>query len=116
MNKDLCENLNKLSIKQISTWENSIPQEVWETHFQDKDGKWNFETVSTNLDVDKHRWYETSITVIKINGGYIGIRLVSNLFSEVDSISDIEWSLIFMEMELVVTTTYIQKKSINNLL
>ena len=64
------------------------------------------ETVAQGLDVAKHRWYETSTTVYKHLEGFIGIRYVTDLFSESSSMEDIFWTLRAFEMEQVMEPTY----------
>lgn len=106
--KELIEELNSRNIKQTSEWTDSMPDDLWDKHFE-KNNVWSFKTVAKNLDVNKHRWYELSTTVIELDGNYIGILLVSNVYSEVDSISDMEHILKFREMKQVQTITYIDK-------
>lgn len=101
VNEELVELLNSLRIKQTGSWEKSIPKDIWNEHFKD-----NFETVAEDLKTDKHRWYETSIEVIKINNGYIGIKHVSNVYSESMTKSDVEHILVFYEMKEIKSITY----------
>lgn len=62
--------------------------------------------VESGLDVDKHRWYETSITVLKHEEGFLGIRFITDQFSEQSSMEDHYWTLEAFEMEEVKTVTY----------
>lgn len=66
--------------------------------------------VASGLDVDKHRWYETSITVYKHEEGFLGIRFITDQFSEMSSMEDHYWTLPAFEMQEVKTVTYIPKK------
>lgn len=66
--------------------------------------------VASELDVDKHRWYETSFSVYEIYGRFLGVRSVSNLYSESSSVEDICWTHYFAEMEAVQTVSYVVKK------
>lgn len=66
--------------------------------------------IDSGLDVDKHRWYETSITVYKHEEGFMGIRFVTDQFSEQSSMGDHFWTLKAFEMEEVKTVTYRKKK------
>jgi len=100
-NKELVEHLNGLKIIQNSSWDECIPEEIWKEYFEGK-----HKTVDSGLDVDKHRWYETSIEVIEINGGFIGIHSVTDCFSEQSSIEDMFWTLSFFEMKEVKVTSY----------
>ena len=103
-NKELIDYLNSLKIHQTSSWDENIPEEFWDKYFK---GSWK--QVASKLDVDKHRWYETSITVIKINDGFIGIRSVTDTFSDSMGIRDCDYILKFYEMEEVLKPTYIIK-------
>ena len=38
--------------------------------------------VIENLEIDRHRWYEVSTTVYKLEDGFVGIRGVSNIYTE----------------------------------
>ena len=35
--------------------------------------------VIENLEIDRHRWYEVSTTVYKLEDGFVGVRGVSNI-------------------------------------
>jgi hypothetical protein len=59
-NKELVEYLNNLKITQTSSWDENIPDEIWNEYFSH-----NFQMVKSGLYVDKHRWYETSTEVLK---------------------------------------------------
>ena len=100
-NKELVEYLNSLEIIQKGSWDEDIPEEIWEKYFENK-----YETVDSELDIDKHRWYETSTEVIKINDGFIGIRSVTQRYSENSSIEDMYWSLMFFEMKEIKIVSY----------
>jgi hypothetical protein len=101
-NKELVEKLNELNITQHSIdWTENLPDEVWEDHFVDK-----FKEVENGLDIDTRRWYETSVTVLKINGGYIGIHRISNTFSESMMVEDCYHTLRFEEMREIQITSY----------
>jgi len=65
--------------------------------------------IEQGLNVDKHRWYETSTNVYRIEGRFLGINGPSSLFSE-----QMEWDccgedLEAFEMEEVSTITYVKK-------
>jgi hypothetical protein len=100
---EMLEKLQSLNLKQTYSWEDDIPEEVYYTYLSDH------KYVASNLDVDKHRWYEFSTQVIEVHGGYLGINCVSNVFSEDMGISDVGAEYKFMEMEPIVTTTYVPK-------
>lgn len=44
------------------------------------------EFIEGNLDVDKHRWFETSCAVYKCEDGFVMVQGVSTMFGE-----DMEW-------------------------
>ena len=103
--KELVKMLNELNLTQDSVdWEENIPFEIHNTLFKN-----NHTAVAYDLDVDKRRWYETSTTVIAINDGFLGIRLVTDLFSESMDVSDICQKIRFFEMEEVKITSYKSK-------
>lgn len=83
--------------------EESLPVELYE---ELKDAK----IVASDLDVDQHRWYETSVTVYNIYGRFLGIRSVSNLYSESMDYDDVSGSYWFGEMEAVPSVSYVVKK------
>jgi hypothetical protein len=97
---ELIKKLNDLKITQTSEWEEDIPKDIYEEVFKNK------KTVATGLFVDRHRWYELSIDVIEIDGKYLGVRHVSNVYSENMGIDDCSHTLLFSEMKAVQKTTY----------
>lgn len=102
----LIEKLNNLKISQTSyEWQEDIPEDILKEYFEGK-----FEEVVENIDVDKHRWYETSITVLEFIDGFMGVRTVTDLFSENMDYSDCYYELKFFEMEEFTTTSYYVKK------
>ena len=99
---ELLAKLKALKITQTHfDWAEDIPEDIWKEYF---DG--NFKVVKRNLRVDKHRWYETSISVIKIFDRFLGIRHVSDMFSETMDVEDCYHTLEFFEMKEVQTITY----------
>ena len=101
--KELIEKLTELEITQDGSWDESIPEEIWVKEF---DGK--HDVLAEELDVDKHRWYETCITVVQFEDESImGIRHVGDVFSESMSIGDCDWEMSFFPMIPVTTTTYV---------
>jgi len=106
-NKELVEYLNSLEITQKHLdWTEDIPKEIWAKHFFDG----VFQTIKCGLEIIKHRWYETSIEVISINDGLIGVESVTDLFSEQSSVEDMFFTLNFFEMEEVPSVSYKIKK------
>jgi hypothetical protein len=105
--KESIEKLNGLQIIQTSSgWKENIPDDIWAKYFENLP----FEEVALDLDVDTHRWYETSTTVIKIGGIFIGINYITNMFSESQNYEDCYHTIEFMEMEEYVTTSYRTKR------
>jgi len=111
MNKDekfysLLSKLQTLNLRQETyplLEEESLPDELYQ---ELKDA----EIVASKIDVDKHRWYETSVTVYKIYGRFLGVRSISNLYSESSDYEDICWTHWFAEMEAVQSVSYVVKK------
>jgi len=64
------------------------------------------EIVTSDLDIDKHRWYELSTTVIQVGDYFIGARGVSQMYSESSTYSDISVYLKFFEMVREEVQTY----------
>lgn len=99
---ELLTKLKKLEIIQFSgDWAENLPDDIWEEYFNE-----NFEEVKKGLDVDEHRWYETSITVIKIFGRFLGIRHITNMYSAQQDFEDCYEKIKFMEMKEVPSITY----------
>jgi len=101
-NKELVKKLNDLQIHQTTgDWAESLPDNIWEDNFEGQ-----YSEVEEGLDVDTHRWYETSVTVVKINDGFIGINYITNTFSESTYIEDCYHHLVFSEMKEITVTSY----------
>lgn len=100
--QQLVKMLNDLEILQTDLeFEKSIPEELYNKYFKS--------AVGGGIDVERHRWYETDITVYEVEDGLLGVRAVSLLYSEQSSIEDIFWHLQFFEMEEIRTITYIRR-------
>ena len=107
MIKDLVQKLNSLKITQTKgEWEENIPEDIWYEYFEGK----NRTVVEEGLDVDTHRWYETSITVIEFGGAFLGIEYITNMFSESQDYEDCYHTIQFYEMEEYQTVSYKIKK------
>ena len=63
-------------------------------------------TVSEDIDVDRHRWYEISTTVYKVEDGYVGVRGVYQIYSEYMSDKDCDYLCEASEYEEVPTISY----------
>lgn len=104
--KELVQKLNDLKIIQTrGEWSENIPREFYKEHLEDK-----YEEVDWDLDVDKHRWYETSVTVLKFDEGFIGVEFITDMFSEAQSWEDCYHTINFFEMEEITITSYRAKK------
>lgn len=102
----MIEKLNNLQILQTkSDWAECIPDEIWNASFKGK-----FNLTDSNIDVDTHRWYETSIEVLKFKEGLLGVRCITNMFSESQDYEDCYHHLQFFEMEEFTTISYRAKK------
>ena len=60
-------------------------------------------------DIDSHRWYIMATDVYKVDNGYIGVRGVSELKSEMMDYSDTDEHCVAEEYTAVQTITYIPK-------
>ena len=65
--------------------------------------------VASDLDFDEHRWYIISTNVYKCEDGFIGVRGVSSLRSEMMDYSDCDESVDIFECIEKQTVTYIKK-------
>lgn len=70
----------------------------------------NLECVASKLDFDEHRWYIITTNVYKCEDGFIGIRGVSSLKSEMMGYSDCCIDVDIFECIEKQTVTYIKKK------
>ena len=102
---ELLKKLNDADISQTEgCWDEEIPDEIWNEFFEN-----NHEELAEGLDVDTHRWYELSTTVVGVCGGLLGIRMVTNIFSESMDYADCGEDITFFEMKEVKTVTYVEK-------
>jgi len=98
--KKLIKKLNELEILQTSEWIEDLPEDVYKEYFK------NYEEYNYKLDVDTRRWYELSTFVVEIEKGLIGVRSISNVFSESMGWEDCGHVLEFFEMEEIKVTSY----------
>jgi len=109
--KELINHLNGFKILQTSCWEECIPREIWDTYFEN-----NKVVVYSGIDADKRRHYELSTSAISFdegifeeNGDYVmGIRHISDMYSEQSSFEDFSHTLEFFEMKPITTINYIK--------
>ncbi len=105
MIQELVTKLNESKISQNSgEWTEDLPEELWEEL-----KALGYKMLKSGLDVDQRRWYETSVEVFSVNGGLIGCRSITNLYSEQSAYSDICYTLKFYEMEEIQSVDYIKK-------
>lgn len=67
------------------------------------------ERVASDLDFDEHRWYIRSTNVYKCDDGFVGVRGVSSLKSEMMSYSDCGEDVEIFECIEKQTVTYVKK-------
>jgi hypothetical protein len=107
MNIKFEELLKKLqgleNIQKGIDWHDCIPWEIWMNYFDNN----HFEVLEDELIIDKRRWYETSVTVVEIFGELLGIRHISQLYSESGDVESCFFTPKFMQMEEVKTISYI---------
>ena len=102
--KEIIEELNSLKIIQKSMdFTEDLDQDILDEYFTNN-------CVAELLDVDKHRWYETSTQVYELPDGYLGVQCITDVVVESNSVEDMFWELIFFEMEQVQTVSYRVKK------
>ena len=66
--------------------------------------------VKEGVDIEKHRWYETSISIFRCSDGLLGIRLPSQLYSESSEWSSLYSDVEFYNVEEVMEIAYKTKK------
>lgn len=99
---ELLQELSKIKIAQSSgDWEEDIPFEIWDKYF-----KGNLIKVEDKIDIDTHRWYETSMTVYKIFDSFLGVRHINNIFSESMDNEDCSVELQFFKIKEVPGVRY----------
>jgi hypothetical protein len=102
---EIVEKLNNLKILQKSMeFTENLDEETMRAYFVEN-------AVEELLDVDKHRWYETSIAVWELPQGYLGVRSVTDVVGESNSVEDMYWTLKFFEMEQIQAVSYKIKKN-----
>jgi hypothetical protein len=103
--KELVDYLNGLKIKQtsIDLDDNNFPENIYEKYFE------NSTCLAEELNIDKHRWYETGLSVWETENGLLGVRSITNLYSESSDMEDMFYTLKFFEMEETTVVSYKQK-------
>lgn len=91
--KEIVTLINESKIIQDSSYDEQEFPEIIQTIIDQS------KILTEGLDVDKHRWYETSITVYQYGNEIFGIQYVTDLFSEQSSFEDIYWTIYAYEMQ-----------------
>lgn len=106
--EDLINEINNSKIKQNDSYEDQDFGEFLNNILDN-----HCKVLETDLDVDKHRWYETSLVVYEYSDSRhfsenynFGIRFVSNTYDEMSTYEDIGWELKAFPMKKVETVTY----------
>ena len=105
--KNFLENLQSYRIY-------SFYSEIFEEIFAKYDV--TYEIVEQNRNIDRHRWYELSETIIKVKDWYIGIFGPTKLYSESTDWEDVYIKILCYEVLKVQVTKwdYITIKSIES--
>lgn len=99
--KKVIDELNKLELIQKDfDLDENLPEDVYKKYFEDK------KPIEEGLDVDKHRWYETSVQVFQFGDSFLGVRSITDLKGESSCVEDCFVTIDFFEMEEVKTITY----------
>ena len=98
----LIEYLNDLNVIQNDYDFEDIPEDLWNMYFKN--------CLAHGLDIEKHRWYETSVSVFETELGIFGIRHVHKTYSEEMSVSDIYWQYEFFKMNKTEVVTLVYHK------
>ena len=75
------------------------------------DRQLELKTISEDIETDRHRWYEVSTTIYKVEDGYVGVRGVTHLYSEDMTYSDCAYLCKASEYEEVQTISYRVKQN-----
>jgi len=98
----LLEKLNSKKILQNECdWLECLPEDIWIEYFEH-----NSKLVGWNLEVEKYRHYETSIDVYDIDNRYLGIKFISNLYSDNSTYEDCFYHLEFFEMREITVRSF----------
>lgn len=103
-------NSEKRVQKEIDFTENLTEQELGWFSGQ------GFEEIGSEIDVEQHRHYETSITVYKSKSGFLlGVRKISNVYSEMSDVEDCYHYIELYEMQEVEVISYTIKDQASKL-
>ena len=76
--QELIDYVNSNEFHSVYEFEDSLTKEQFK----------ELKIVSESIDVDRHRWYEVSTTVYKLEDGFVGVRGVSNIYAEDMDVED----------------------------
>ena len=65
--------------------------------------------LAEDVDISRHRWYETSDSYFQLEDGILGINGLTNIYSEYDSPFDCDVQCYAFEGEEIMTVSYKQK-------
>lgn len=65
--------------------------------------------LASDVDISRHRWYETSDSYFQLEDGILGINGLTNIYSEYDYPSDCDVQCYAFEGEEIMTVSYKQK-------
>lgn len=71
----------------------------------------DYKLVASDLEIDRHRWYETSVSVYKLDDGYIGICGLSRIYSELSAAKDFDIQCVADEYEEAQIISYKPKST-----
>ena len=98
--QELIDYVNSNEFYSVYEFENSLT---------DKQFK-ELKIVPKSIKVDRHRWYEVSTTIYKVDDGYVGVRGVTHLYIESIPYSDCDYLCEASEYEEVQTISYREKQ------
>ena len=90
----MLKELRSRPIKQTDWWGRSIPDDLWSKYFVGS----GYEILNDTLDIDQREKYVISTVVIKMHGGLLGIRAVTQIFGEKKDYESCSHELEFFEM------------------
>ena len=97
--QELIDYVNSNGFHSIYEFEDSLTKEQFK----------ELKIIPESIDVDRHRWYEVSTTIYKVEDGYVGIRGVTHLYSEGITYIDCDYLCEASEYEEVQTISYRKK-------
>ena len=103
---EAAKKLNNLKlISKCTSWEEVIPEEVWDRLFPNIE----MSPVAQGLHTESYREYEESTTVFQIGDFFLGMRHISSYWGKL-SVSDIEYEVLFGVMDQIKVISYVPIK------